>query len=51
MFTKFLPSMEGAVKIGIVLVGALLVLTYVAPSLWAAGLGLQPKPSKLRLVQ
>jgi len=47
---KWLPSMEGAVKIGVVLVGALLVLTYVVPALWASGLGIQPRPSKLRLV-
>ena len=51
MFTKFLPSMEGAVKIGVVVVGGLLLLTYVAPAMWAATLGLQPRPSKLRLVQ
>jgi hypothetical protein len=47
---KYLPSLEGAVKIGLVVVGGLLLLTYVVPSLWAAGLGIQPRPSKLRLV-
>jgi hypothetical protein len=47
---KYLPSLEGAVKIALVVVGGLLVLTYVAPALWAAKLGLQPQDSKLRLV-
>jgi len=47
---QYLPSLEGAVKIGVVVVGALLLLTYVVPSLWAAGLGIQPRQSKLRLV-
>lgn len=47
---RFLPSMSGAVKIGVVVVGGLLLLTYVAPALWASALGLQPRPSRLRLV-
>jgi hypothetical protein len=47
---KYLPSLEGAVKIGIVVVGGLLLLTYVAPAMWAASLGIQPRPSKFRLV-
>ena len=51
MFTKYLPSLEGAVKIGVVVLAILAVLTYVAPALWASLFGLQPKPSKLRLVQ
>ena len=48
---KYLPSLEGAVKVGVVVVGGLLFLTYVAPAMWAAALGLQPRPSKFRLVQ
>ena len=50
MFTKYLPSLEGAVKIGVVVLAVLAVLTWVVPSLAAAFFGVQPRESKLRLV-
>jgi hypothetical protein len=51
MFTKFLPSMEGAVKIGVVVLALMAILTWVAPALAAAFFGVQPRQSKFRLVQ